>query len=507
MLSGLLNGRSVAWSRNTRYSVGLERRAPLVVGLFYGETTTGHVGRRCVVRAFEPGDHRGKAQGDSGDGQELPAILHVPPMVAFAVMLMRYRGVALGLTLGLASGLALWLAPTTLAQVPVTAFVGATLIDGTGAPPVENAVVVVRDGRIAAVGRASAVAVPQGATQVDLRGKTLLPGFVNAHGHVDDPMGTRENLERQLLLYGRYAVTSVVSLGEETGAGTALRGAARGRARLFFAGPVVDGNTADAAAASTDKTLAHKPDWVKIRVDDNNGTGMKMPRVAYKAAIDRAHAAGIPIAAHMYYLEDAKRLLRDGIDLLAHSVRDLPVDQDLINLARERNVCLVPTLMRDVSIFVYESTPPFFSDPFFTKYANQATVKTLMTPERQAQVRSNPNTARFKQVVELASRNMMQMKKAGVKIAMGTDSGAANRFQGYFEHMELELMVKAGLTPMQAIVAATGDAAACMKRAGTIGSLQPGAWADLAVYTASPAADIRNTKTLESVWVGGEKLP
>ena len=127
--------------------------------------------------------------------------------------------------------------------------------------------------------------------------------------------------------------------------------------------------------------------------------------------------------------------------------------------------------------------------------------------DRQAQVKANPNTARFKQVLELASRNMMQMKNAGIRIAMGTDSGAANRFQGYFEHMELELMVKAGLTPMQAIVAATGDAAACMKRPGIVGTLQPGAWADLAAYTASPLADIRNTKTLESVWVSGEKLP
>ena len=420
---------------------------------------------------------------------------------------LRLTSLAAAVACGIAAAVTAWLAPAVLAQAPVTAFVGATLVDGTGAPPVENGVVVVRDGRIVAVGRAAAVTIPAGAIQVDLRGKTLLPGFVNAHGHVDDPMGARPNLERQLELYGRYAITSVLSLGEETGAGAQLRGDARGRARLFFAGPVVDGTTAEAAATAADKTVAFKPDWVKIRVDDNNGAGMKMPRAAYKAAIDRAHAAGLPIAAHMYYLEDAKQLLRDGIDLLAHSVRDLPVDQELIGLARDRNVCLVPTLMRDMSIFAYESTPAFFADPFFTKYANQATVKTLMSPERQAQVRNNPNTARFKQVLELASRNMMQMKKGGVRIAMGTDSGAANRFQGYFEHMELELMVRAGLTPMQAIVAATGDAAVCIKRQGMVGTLQPGVWADLAVYRANPATDIQNTKTLESVWVGGQRLP
>ena len=138
-------------------------------------------------------------------------------------MLMRSCGLAL-LSAGMVAAISLGLAPATLAQAPVTAFVGATLIDGTGAPPVENGVVVVRDGRIAAAGRAASVSIPPGAIQVDFRGKTLLPGFVNAHGHVDDPTGSRPNLERQLQLYGRYAITSVISLGEETGAGAALRG-------------------------------------------------------------------------------------------------------------------------------------------------------------------------------------------------------------------------------------------------------------------------------------------
>ena len=136
--------------------------------------TIGHVGRLDDVGTLEPGDDWHKAQGDSGDGQKLPAILHVPPMVAFAVMLMRSCGLAL-LSAGIIAGISLGLAPATLAQAPVTAFVGATLIDGTGAPPVENGVVVVRDGRIAAVGRAASVSIPPGAMQVDLRGKTLLP--------------------------------------------------------------------------------------------------------------------------------------------------------------------------------------------------------------------------------------------------------------------------------------------------------------------------------------------
>ena len=99
------------------------------------------------------------------------------------------------------------------AQTPVTVFVGATVIDGSGAAPVENAVLLVRDGRVAALGRTSVV-IPPGANRIDLRRKTVLPGFVNAHAHVDDPMGTRANLERQLLLYGVYGITSVFSPGE-----------------------------------------------------------------------------------------------------------------------------------------------------------------------------------------------------------------------------------------------------------------------------------------------------
>ena len=89
---------------------------------------------------------------------------------------------------------------------------------------------------------------------------------------------------------------------------------------------------------------------------------------------------------------------------------------------------------------------------------------------------------------------------------MGTETGPAGRFQGFFEHLEMELMAKAGLTPMQVIVAATGDAASCMKQAGEIGTIQPGAWADLAVFGASPVDDIRNTHTLERVFVAGVAL-
>jgi imidazolonepropionase-like amidohydrolase len=409
---------------------------------------------------------------------------------------------------------AAWLAQTAAAQTSgLTALVGATLVDGTGGPVVEHSVVIVRNGRIAEAGPASRVRVPDGATRVDLSGRTLLPGFVNAHGHVADTSGlqtgepfyTRDNLERQLTLYARYAVTSVFSLGGDGPAGIALRNESpRGRARLFVAGPVIEANTAAEAAAQVDRVAAMAVDILKIRIDDNFGATAKMPREAWKTVIVRGHQRGLRTAVHLYYLEDAKAVLREGADLIAHSVRDLPVDDEFIRLLKDRDVCVSPTLMREVSTFVYESTPDFFADPFFLRHADRAVLDQLAAPARQQQVRAGRNLARNKAGLEQASRNLKRMKDAGVRIAMGTDTGPPARFQGYFEHAELEMMVKAGLTPMQAIVAATSDAAHCMRQIGRIGVVKPGAWADLAVYSASPVTDIRNTRSLESVWIAGE---
>ena len=107
--------------------------------------------------------------------------------------------------------------------------------------------------------------------------------------------------------------------------------------------------------------------------------------------------------------------------------------------------------------------------------------------------------------LEIATRNLKRLSDAGVGIAFGTDTGPPGRFQGYFEHLELELMVKAGLTPMQALTAATGGAARCLKL-DRLGTLEPGAWADLLVLARNPLEDIRNTRSLESVWIKGERL-
>jgi imidazolonepropionase-like amidohydrolase len=399
----------------------------------------------------------------------------------------------------------------------VTSFTGATLITGGIGAPVGNAVMVVRDGRVVAAGRAATTPVPEGAERIDLSGRTIMPGMINAHGHVGAVVGldnraelyTEENLLRQLGLYARYGVTTVVSLGDDREAGFRLRAGnhspSLNRSRLFVAGPVITAETPEAARAAVDKAAELKPDWIKIRVDDNLGSTRKMAPDVYKAVIDRAHERKLRVAAHIYYLADAKQLLRAGVDYLAHSIRDAAVDQETIDLMKARDVCLCPTLMREVSTFVYETRPSFFDDPFFRKEADPKVLAALEDPKRQAAMAQSKSAQTYKRQAETARKNVAALQKAGVRLAAGTDTGPPARFQGYFEHLELEEMVKSGLTTAQAIHSSTAGAARCMGLRD-VGTLEAGRYADFIVLAKNPLEDIRNTRTLESVWIAGNRV-
>jgi imidazolonepropionase-like amidohydrolase len=418
-----------------------------------------------------------------------------------------------------AAAAALALLTPALAWAQTTAFVGGRVIDGRGAV-LERATVIVRAGRIMAVGPASSTPVPDGATRVDISGKTLMPGLINAHGHVaatvglrSDPQSyTRENLVRQLKTYAQYGVTTVFSLGDDQAAGFALRDEQEtsrlDRARIFVAGPVINAGTADEARAATDKVADMKPDLLKIRVDDNLGSGKKMPEPAWRAAIARAHERKLRMAVHIYYLADARATLAAGADFIAHSVRDAPVDAAFAQALKARDVCYCPTFTREVSTFVYDSTPPWADDPFFLKGVDASIAKQLADPARHAQIRSSPGYKaglQYKAGLEAAKRNLKALVDQGVRIAMGTDTGPPARFQGFFEHLEMEMMVDSGLTPMQALVSATGDAARCHEKEGELGVIAPNAVADLLVLGANPAESIRNLRSIEQVWIGGSR--
>ncbi len=410
---------------------------------------------------------------------------------------------------------------TLLARVPaqttpVTAFTGARVIDGTAGAPVDNATIVVRDGRIVAIGPAASVTIPAGANRLSLAGKTIIPGLINSHGHVGDTAGldadrySAENIMRDLRTYAAYGVTSVVSLGGDRQPSFAARDGQRtpalDRSRIWVAGPVLEPGSPEEARKLVGDDAAMKVDVVKIRVDDNLGTAKKMAPEIYRAVIDEAHKRGLRVAVHVFYLADAKAVLDARADFIAHSIRDADVDAPLIAALQARGVCVSPTLMREVSTFVYESTPSFFFDPLFLAHADAAAVTALKDPARQAAMRASQSAQRYKAALAVASRNLKRLSDAGVTIAMGTDTGPPARFQGYFELMELELMAKAGLTPPQVLAAATRDAARCMKIDDEVGTLQPGKWADFVALNADPLADIGNVKKIDSVWIAGNRV-
>lgn len=397
-------------------------------------------------------------------------------------------------------------------------FIGATLIDGNGEGPIDNAVLVVRKGRVEAVGPADTVEVPQDAARMDLSGRTIIPGIINAHGHVGMAQGlksgaayyTRANILEQLRVYARYGVTTVVSLGEPgADLGVDIRDEQNGptldRARLFVAGPVLVPDTPQEAREDVASLAEMQVDWAKIRVDDDLGEAEKMPPETYAAVIEASHEHDLPLTAHIVELKDAKGLVQAGADVLGHSVRDAPVDDERIALMRERDVCLHPTLTRELSTFVYAERPDFFDDPFFLREADPEVIRELQRPRIQREYHGE-EAEYYRDALPTASRNMMALHEAGVRIAFGTDSGPPARFQGYFEHLEMTMMADAGMDPADILFTATSQAADCM-RLDDVGRLAPGKWADFVVLTRNPLEDIRNTRSIDSVWIAGNRVP
>jgi imidazolonepropionase-like amidohydrolase len=400
-----------------------------------------------------------------------------------------------------------------------TAFVnGRVLTDAPGRAPAfaADTVILVRDGRIESIRPAAGAKPPAGARVVDLGGGFVTPGLISAHAHVSDVNGlkprayTEENTRRQLGVFARYGITTVWSLGGEQAPAFALRDSQGAptldRARIFVAGDVITGRTPDEVRAAVARVAALKPDVIKIRVDDNLGTASKMTPEVYRAVIEEAHARKLRVAAHIFYLEDAKDLVRSGVDVIAHSVRDKEFDSETLALMKARNVAYCPTLTREVSAFVYESMPAFFTDPFFLKEADRDVMAQFSQPDRQKAMASSATAQRYKAGLEIARRNLKLAADAGITIAMGTDSGAfPERFQGYFEHLEMEMMVASGMTPAQVLRSATTDAAVAMKRQD-VGAIAAGKWADFVVLDKDPLADIKNTRAIASVWIAGNEI-
>ncbi len=388
--------------------------------------------------------------------------------------------------------------PDARSDAPVQAYINATVFRGDHGDLIEDAVVLVRSGRILEVGGGDAIEIPEGAETVDLSGRFLMPGLINAHGHVN-PSGDRSSIAEQLEIYAHYGVTTVLSLGDD---GIHMEGDRWSpdprTARLFVSGPSLNPGSPEAAESEVARVEELGVDWVKVHVMEGRGEHVG-------AVIAAAKPRGLPVAVHIETLADAVAVLRDGAALLGHSVRDEAVDDVLIDLMRSTGACLTPTLTRELSTFVYAERPGFFDDPFFLERSAPHDLDSYLTPERSARARS-PQAQYWRDALPLAKQNMTVLHQAGARIAMGTDSGPSGRFQGYFEHLELEMMVDAGMTPVDVLISATARAADCIGLGDRIGRIAPGLWADMIALDENPLEDIRNTRTLHGVWVAGNRV-
>lgn len=358
---------------------------------------------------------------------------------------------------------------------------------------------------------------PSGGERIDLGGGYLIPGLINAHGHVGVAIGllgdatahSTANVIDQLKLYARYGITSVASMGDEPIHAFIVRdqidSAQIPMSRLTLAGRVLYAETPEEAEVEVAELMALTPDWTKLRVDDGLGRREKMSEEIYAALISASHKHGVPLATHIVSLDDAKGVLAAGADLIGHSIRDRAVDQELIDLMLTNDVCLTPTLTRELSTFVYAERPDFFDDPFFHKGVDPSVMDQLIQPEVQNYFRSEEADF-FRNALPLAIENMMTLHRAGVTIAMGTDSGPPARFQGYFEHLEMEMMQDAGMSPPEILISATRDAARCVGMDSDRGTLEPGKLADFIILRENPFNDIRHLRSLTGVYIGGNPV-
>ncbi|MCW5977571.1 MAG: amidohydrolase family protein [Bryobacteraceae bacterium] len=411
-----------------------------------------------------------------------------------------------------------------------------TLIDGTGKPPVAAAALVITDGRIVYAGPMSGMKAPAGAERIDLAGKYVMPGIINLHCHLGNVKGlaqdpknfTRDNLNAQLQTFTSYGVTSVLSMGSDADLVYQVRAEQRsGRpslTRIFTAGR---GFTSEAGyptsapgmkgvpyevktAAAVKKAVAEladkRVDMVKIWVDDHLGKENKISMDLCRAIIENAHAHGLKVSAHIFYLEDARQLVDAGLDGLAHSVRDKPVDAELIALMKKRGAWqAAATMTRELSTFIYAKPDSFLDDPFFTKSVSPDVLAALKSEGYRSKLQADPDLPKYEQWLEMAKKNLKTMFDAGVRTGFGTDTGPPARFSGFFEQLEMELMVEAGMTPAQVIRAATSQSAEFLGASKDLGSLERGKWADLVVLGKNPLDNIRNTRSIESVWIAGNR--
>ena len=416
----------------------------------------------------------------------------------------------------------------------------ASLVDGTGSTARPHVDITLHKGYIQSV-RPAFTKAPKKIEVVDCTGKTVIPALISAHSHLGillnnaDPSPdayTTENVTSALNQFERYGVTTIVSLGLNRDLVYELRDQQRagklGGATILTAGrgigvpngapglnvaadQIYRPATPEEARKDVDELAGHHADLVKLWVDSNHGKIPEMVPAFYSAVIDEAHKHHLKAAAHVYTLADARGLVSANIDIFGHSVRDQPVDAAFAQSLIQHKVWYIPTLTLDEAFYLYAARPEVMQTEFFKQAAGPKLLARLQAPDYAERTLALAQTEQAKKDHAIAMQNLKTLYDAGVSIAFGTDSGAVmGRIPGFSEHRELEDLVAAGLTPLQAITIATGQNGQLVRELNPkliVGLIKADYSADLIILSADPLMDIRNTRHIEAVYHHGVLVP
>jgi len=429
--------------------------------------------------------------------------------------------------------LAAFMASSAAAQTVL--FEGARVIPGDGSPAIENAAILVEGGVITRIGRKGEVTAPSNGARIDLSGKTVMPALISPHVHPGFQKGlsysadnfTRETILDDLNRELYFGVSTVMSLGVEKGdvmyqIRADQRAGRLGGARLLISGRGIGAPNAGPGAAayahiayeitSEDEArnaarelVAKQVDNIKIWVDDRGGRAPELPIALSRVVIDEGHRAGIKVSAHVFYHRDAVELAAAGINAFAHLVRDTEMSDELIASMLEHYVYAMPNIGAPERA-THASIPDWFEEPYLAGLLRDTEPPEVIERVRASfAARDAATAARNQRNYTILEHSLAKLSAAGVPIILGCDTGLEDHFFGYAEHRELELMVKAGMTPAQVIVAATSRAAAFLGFAA-IGTLVPGKRADILVLDANPLDDIRNTRRIAKMYLAGVEV-
>ena len=410
------------------------------------------------------------------------------------------------------------------------AIVGAQLIDGTGTDPVADSVIVIRDDRIEAVGPRETTAVPVGAEVIDAAGKTIIPGLIDLHSHYS---GEPADAERQLKAQLYFGVTTGRSIGGDSPEAVPfLLEANAGRpdlprtytAGFGFSTPGGFGNSANQPETPEEARelvrglAAQGVHFTKMWITEMAEPGHIIPPEIRTAIVEESIANGLVPVAHIDDESHGRQLIEAGARDFLHTTvltfgpgAGVPVDDprpsdEFIQMCLDNGVSFTPTLSIMHNNWHFAEHPERLDDPDLRAVLNPAALARWEDPETRAQVVEAENFADRKAAFRQMLDFVKTMHDAGVQIALGTDAGTANVPMGWGVHHEMELYVEAGLTPMEAIVAATATGAGRMPPVGgaDFGTLEAGQVADLVVLDADPLVDIRNTLAIDQVMRLGE---